>query len=193
MVLAANRSVTDPPTAFADLAAKRFRDRVTIADPLASGTAFTWLAFQDPKLLEAMHANGVVAAGGNSAVLNRLASGERPVGVILLENVLAAPDSPVTPILPTDGAVVVPGPIALTASCPNPVAAGAVYDFILSEAGQKLIAGGHMYPALPTVDPPAGAPPLDGVEVRRWVPGFVERVTADQAAMKERWAELVAR
>jgi iron(III) transport system substrate-binding protein len=124
VVLARNRDLvpeTDAPRRIADLADPKWRDRASMPDPLASGTAFTSLAF----LLEdggwdgfdALRRNGFVAAGGNSAVLSRIETGERPVGMILLENLLAAADkgSPAVPIFPEDGAIAVPGPIALTA------------------------------------------------------------------------------
>lgn len=201
MVLAANASLVpedERPRAFADLGEPRFRDRFSVSDPLASGTMFTTLAFllDDGgwERLSAWRDNGMVAAGGNSAVLSRVESGERPIGVVLLENLLAArrKGSPAVPIFPSDGAVLVPGPIAMTSACPNPAGAAAIYDFILSEEGQRAIAAGDMYPALPSVPPPEGAPPLHDIAVRPWPEGFVERTVADKAAIKEAWQRLVA-
>lgn len=194
VVLAVNHSIPagSRPTSFAALADARWVDQVTMPDPLASGTAFTWLAFQDPALIAALHQNRIVAAGGNSAVLNRVASGERPVGVVLLENVLASDGAPVDVVYPTDGAVAVPGPIALTAGCPNPVAARALYDLLLSPVGQRLLVGGDMYAALPALPPPDGAPPLAELAVRPWSAGFAASVTADQARIKDAWAAAVA-
>jgi iron(III) transport system substrate-binding protein len=200
MVLAVNGELVpeaDRPRAFADLADPRFRDRFSTSDPLASGTMFTTLAFWVADgwgFAEALKKNGLVAAGGNSAVLSRIETGERPVGVVLLENVLAAQrkGSPVVPIYPEDGAIVVPGPIALTSACPNPTAAKAVYDFLLGPEGQEAIAAGDMYAALPSAPPPKGAKPLSEIPTRPWKQGFAERVVADKAALKERWSSLVA-
>ncbi|MCA9493742.1 MAG: extracellular solute-binding protein [Myxococcales bacterium] len=200
MVLAANGDrvpEAERPTAFSDLTGPAFRDRFTMGDPLASGTNFTLLSFwaEEPgwDWVDALQANGLVAAGGGSAVLQRLDSGERPVGAILLENLLAAPHTSAVPIFPTDGAVVIPGPVAITAGCPNPVAARAIVDLLMSDEGQAVIVEGDMYAALPEVPPPDGAPRLGDIAVRTWGPGFVERVSTDAGAIKDRWAALVSR
>jgi iron(III) transport system substrate-binding protein len=120
-------------------------------------------------------------------VLTRVQTRERPVGVVLLENLLAAGDQAARPVYPEDGAVLVPGPIALTADCRNPTAARAIYDLVLSPEGQRLIVAGNMYAALPSIPPPEGAAALDTIPVRAWTPGWVEQVTAEQASIKERW------
>lgn len=194
VVMAANESLVDRPRRFGDLAAPEWKDRVTVPDPLASGTAFTWLAFvvrdHGWPLVDGLARNGLVAAGGNSAVLGRVETRERPVGVLLLENLLAAPGSPAEAVFPEDGAVLVPGPIALTTDCRNPTAAKAIYDLVLSPEGQAVIVGGNMYAALPSMPPPTGAPALDTIPVRTWTPGWVETIMAEQATMKERWTRV---
>jgi iron(III) transport system substrate-binding protein len=200
MVLAVNGErvpAAERPTTFADLADPRFRDRITVGDPLASGTSFTWLAFaaESPgwPFVEALEANGLVAAGGSSAVLPRLDTGERPVGAILLENLLAAEHTLAVPVFPTDGAVLVPGPVAITAGCPNPAGARAVVDTVLSPEGQAVMTSGDMYAVLPDVPPPDGAPALQDLAVRAWPAGFVDRVSEGAAELKDRWAALVSR
>src|SRR5690606_32190647 len=150
----------------ADLADPTFKGRITMGDPLASGTMLSTLAFWIDDggwaRIEALRDNDLIASGGNSSVLTRLETREREVGVLLLENLLVAQrkGSPTVTVFPEDGAIAVPGPIALTADCRNPVAARAVYDFVLSEAGQAAMVGGDMYGVLPTSPPPQGAPPL---------------------------------
>lgn len=185
------------PSAFADLASPALRDRITAGDPLASGTMFTWVAFlaatEGWGLLDAIEANGLVAAGGGSAVRERVDSGEKPVGVLLLENLLAAESTRARPVFPSDGAVVVPGPVAISATCPNPAAAEVVVDFLLSPAGQDVLVAGDMYGVLPGTPPPDGAPDLASIPVRPWAPGFAARAAADAADVKARWAALVSR
>lgn len=196
MVLAVNEGVPADarPGSFAALAEPAFRDRFSVPDPLASGTAFTTVAFwiEDGgwERIEALDANGMIAAGGNSSVLTRVETGEREIGVILLENLLAADrkGSPAAAVFPSDGAIVVPGPIGLTAGCPNPTAARAVYDHLLSPAGQAAIVAGDMYAALPKLPPPDGAPALDDLAVRDWPEGFAERLAHERGTLKERWA-----
>jgi iron(III) transport system substrate-binding protein len=195
MVLAVPESMPaqERPRRFSDLADPRFAGRITIGDPLASGTTYTWLAFMLQEggwtLVDQMRANGLVAAGGSSAVLGRITSGERPVGALLLENLLSADGTVAVPVFPEDGAVLVPGPIALTAECRNPVAARAIYDLILSRAGQQLIVAGDMYSPLPSLPPPQGAPPLTELAVRPWRDGLLEELVQQQGETKERWAQ----
>jgi iron(III) transport system substrate-binding protein len=198
VVLAVNgEAVPSPPRRFAELAEPAWRDRVTFADPLASGSAYTLLAFlvrdQGWPLVERLEANGLVAAGGNSAVLARVETAERPVGAVLLENLLSAKATRAVPVFPEDGAVLVPGPIAITATCANPTAAGALYDLVLSPAGQAVMVAGDMYAALPSLPPPDGAPALDAIAVRPWTPGFADQVAREASATKDRWAALVSR
>ncbi|MDH3308344.1 MAG: extracellular solute-binding protein [Acidimicrobiia bacterium] len=65
---------------------------------------------------------------------------------------------------PEGGTVLIPSPIAITAAAPNPAGARAVVDFILSQAGQKILVEiGNFYPVRSDVALPVGAPPLDAV------------------------------
>jgi iron(III) transport system substrate-binding protein len=197
VVLGVRDDLQPRPASFADLAAPALRDRITAGDPLASGTMFTWVAslaaVEGWGLLDAIEANGLVAAGGGAAVRERVDSGEKPVGVLLLENLLAAESTRAVPVYPTDGAVVVPGPVAIPASCPNPAAAEAVVDFLLSAPGQAVLVAGDMYGVLPGTPPPEGAPDLASIPVRPWAPGFAASAAAASAETKARWAALVSR
>jgi iron(III) transport system substrate-binding protein len=201
MVMARNETrvdAVDAPGRLSDLTAPEWRDRFSMGDPLSSGTMFTTVAFlRDAhgwELLEHLRDNGLIAAGGNSSVITRIETGEREIGVVLLENLLMAStkNSPAKPIFPADGAVAIPGPIALTADCPNPRGARAVYDFIMSDEGQRAIVDGNMYAALPELPPPAGAPSLADIAVRPWRPGFLDEIRLARGDIKERWAQLVA-
>lgn len=201
MVMAVNETMVPPaerPERFLDLVEPTWEDRFSMGDPLSSGTMFTTLAFLLDeggwRAVEALRDNGMIAAGGNSSVLTRVETGEREVGLVLLENLLAAAetDSPAVPVFPEDGAIPIPGPIALTAGCRNPVAAKAVYDFMLSEQGQRAMIEGDMYAALPELPPPEGAPPLSEIPTRSWSDAFVHEVMAKRGEIKERYAALIA-
>jgi iron(III) transport system substrate-binding protein len=198
MVMGINAQRVDtPPATMLELTEPGWRDRISMGDPLSSGTMFTTLAFLEREAgwawFESMRENGLIAAGGNSSVLARVETGEREVGILLLENLLAAraSNSPATPVYPRDGAIPIPGPIALTTDCANPRGAKAIYDHILSEAGQRAIVAGNMYAALPTVPAPDGAKPLSELSLRSWEPGFNQDVVARKAQLKERWSALI--
>ena len=145
MVLVHRSDLANPPSRFAELAQPEWRGRVAIGDPLTSGTAFTWSVFMEGRygaeFFERLRANEVVVAGGNAAVLQKVEGGEAEVGVLLLENALAAEarGSPIRHAYPEDGAVLIPGPLAIFKTTRNPVAAKAFVDVLLSPEGQRII------------------------------------------------------
>ena len=103
-------------------------------------------------------------AGGNSAVLGRIESGEKPVGVVLLNNLLTKPDAAQI-IFPTDGAVPIPGPLAIPADCPQRAAAEEVEDWLMGDSAQQLVVQGRMHSPFPGMPAPQGAPPLDQIKL----------------------------
>lgn len=202
MVLAYNEkhvSAEDAPKTFSALFDEKWKGRVTTPDPLGSGTTFTTLAFlvhrHGESFIDRMKAAETIASGGNSSTLTRLESGEHHVGFVLLENLLAAEKrgTPVRWHLPEDGAVIVPGPIALLAKGPNPRAARAVYDVLLSEAAQTAIVDGLMHSPFDDLAPPKGAPPLSDVlrSEYRWTPEFVEKTVVGGHELRERFAKVM--
>lgn len=156
------------PAAFADLGRPGLR--VTMGDPLSSGTFFTTIAVLSARdtagweLFETLKKKGTIASGGNANVMQRLETGEADAGMVLLENLLVsrARGGTVETVIPRDGAVAVPGPIALLSRARRSHAARAVYDAMLSDEVQRVIVEkGFMHSPDPAIPPPAGAPALD--------------------------------
>lgn len=145
MVLVHRSELADPPKSFFDLTQPRFAGAVALGDPLTSGTAYAWAAFMAERygegFFQKLRDNRARIAGGNAAVLQKLEGQEATVGVLLLENALAAKrrNSPITIVWPEDGAVVIPGDIAIFQSSRHVKAAQAVVDWLLSPEGQRLI------------------------------------------------------
>lgn len=202
MVLGVNPSKLDglePPQGFSDLTDPAYRGLVSMGDPLKSGTNFTTVASlaydEDWSLLEGWGANDLIAAGGNSAVLQRLESGERPIGVILLENLLPriAADAPLRVVYPDDGAVPIPSPIAILASSSEPDLAKQVYDAMFSDEIQAAIVAGHMYSPLPGRSPPEGARPWEELVLAPWDAAFVSWVRDRRSEIKQRFREILRR
>jgi iron(III) transport system substrate-binding protein len=192
-----HKAGAEAPASFAELLEPKWKGEVVIGDPLTSGTAFTWAVAMERShgedFFERLRANGARVAGGNAAVLQKVEGGEARVGVVLLENVLAAKarGSPVEPRWPTDGAVLIPGPVATLASSRNPVAARAFIDLVLSPEGQRVISGlGDMH----AVDPREPGP--RGLEGARWLltksapfdEALLDKGLTDGAALKARFS-----
>jgi len=164
---------------------------VSFGDPLSSGTAlFTSVVVGqgDVTFLGALRKRGAAIAGGNAVVLQRVLSGERRFGVVLLENVLLsrARGEPIDFVLPTD-AVVIPGDVAILKDTANPTAARAIVDLILSPAGQALMRGdlGRMHAVDPRAPPPAeNLPPLSTLlDNRPLDPTLLEKASLDRAGL----------
>ena len=187
---------TGLPISYALLGDPLYKGRFSSGDPLSSGTTMTALAALEgamgPGYLPGLEANGWVASGGGSAVLTRIQSGERPYGLVLLENVLLRPDPRVEWVVPEEGAIAVPGPLALTRGCAAPEAAERVYDWLFGPSAQAKIVAGKMFSPIPGSAPPEGAPPLS--EIRQLpLPGdFFERASAGAEDRKLRLQQLLS-
>lgn len=197
-----HRAGTPAPASFAALAEPSLKGEVALGDPLTSGTAFTWAVALEralgPEYFERLRANEARVAGGNAAVLQKVEGGEARVGVLLLENALAArgKGSPVEIAWPADGAVIIPGYAGILASSANKRAAQAVVDTLLSPAGQRLIAQqGDMHAVDPRVPGPRDAGDLPALLERsaRWDEALLERGNTDGARVKAAFGRAFAK
>ncbi len=202
MIIVARKDMKDPPKSFRDLSSERYRGRIAIGDPLSSGTATSWAFFMNRaygvQYFRDLRVNRAVVAGGNAAVLQKVESGEADAGVLLMENALVARGngSRITIIYPEDGAVVIPGHVAMFKSARNPAAARAFIDVMLSPEGQSAIVDiGDMHAADPTLPGPRGEPPLEEL-LRRgmpWSATLLQEGVAQIPAMKQAFSEIFGR
>jgi iron(III) transport system substrate-binding protein len=192
-------SVGDGPDGFADLRDARWSGRFSSPDPLASGTMFTALAALDQTLgadwLAAARRNGWVAAGGNAAVVARMQSGETPVGIVLLENLLAqdgyASRRPglARPIV-SAGAIAVPGYAAIPTDCPDPQAAARVMDWLFSPAAAAHVRQGRMHGPFADSPLPDGAPDATALPWMQLPADFAATTAARAPELRARWSTL---
>lgn len=192
-----HRSGEEAPASFAALAEPKWKDGVALGDPLTSGTAFTWAVFaaraQGPGYFQKLRDNGARVAGGNAAVLQKVQGGEALAGVVLLENALAARarGSKIEVAWPSDGAVLIPGPVGILKSSRNPLAAKAVVDVLLSPQGQAIIVEqGEMHAVDPRSPGPKGESALEGLLARTqpWSEDVLAAGIAEGEAIKEAFA-----
>lgn len=201
MVLVHRKGLT-PPASFAALADPEWKGEVALGDPLTSGTAFTWAVSMEQALgagyFDRLRANEARVAGGNAAVLQKLEGGEAKVGVLLLENALAAQakGSPIEIAWPSDGAVVIPGYAGIMASSQHPEAARALVDALLSPRGQQIIAElGDMHAVDPRVPGPRGSLSLDELVQRSapWGEPILHHGLSDGARVKADFSKAFSR
>lgn len=189
------------PASFRALIDPTWNGKLIMGDPLASGTFFTTVAVLHDAFgsayFEGLRANEVVSTGGNSAVIERVSSGEYAAGMVLLENVLTSKrkGAPIDFVVPSDGAIVIPGPSAILSTSHNPVAARALMDLVFSAEGQALMVRGDMYAADPGEAPPAGAPTWDKVSegTLAWGPERAARIGPRTAEIRAEFHRVVQR
>ncbi|MFO0601295.1 MAG: extracellular solute-binding protein [Myxococcaceae bacterium] len=196
-----HRKDSTPPASFAALVEPAFKGEVALGDPLTSGTAFTWAVSMEQRLGEdfftQLRANGARVAGGNAAVLQKVEGQEAKVGVLLLENALAAKrkGSPIEIAWPSDGAVVIPGYAGIMASTQHAAASQALLDALLSPAAQQIIAAqGDMHAVDPRTPPPGGVVTLDELLTKTapWDEALLERGLSDGARVKSAFSKAFA-
>jgi len=206
MVLCANTdklTADARPKSFKELADPKWKGRITMGDPLSSGSTFTTVAALAKKYgwdyFKSLRANEIVAAGGNSSVLNRITTGEKEVGIILLENLLKAkqenPALPVEIIYPEDGAVLIPSPIAILKTTKSGDAAKKLYEFMLGPEGQEAIVHGWMYSPLDSVVSPEGAKPWSEIRDSALVPwsdAYLKETYAARETIKQEFSRIIS-
>ena len=191
--------VTPKPASFKDLADVKGLPRIAMGDPNMSGTTFTTVASLSQKLgwdyFKALKTKKTLSAGSNSTVQQRLDTGESDAGICLLENLLLAKagGSKIGVVYPTEGAIVIPGPIALLPHAKESKEARAVYDAILSADVQKIfVEQGFMHSPDPALATPAGAPALDKLMAGAPAEALFEP-TKDADAIKTEFTKIFAK
>ena len=114
----------------------------------------------------AARANGMKVEQGNSAIQNKLLTGEYMAAMILEENILKIQETkkePLKVVYPKEGCILISSPICIMKSTKNPEGAKAAVDWWLSKEGQQAVTKGWMHSVRPDVAPPNGAPKLESL------------------------------
>lgn len=187
------------PKAFTDLIKPDYKRFVQFSSPLESGTAFATVAYLSDRygweFFEKLGENHLASSGGNSAVIQKVESGEKKYGIVLLENALAAikKGSPIGVIYPTDGSIPIPSMQVILKDSPNKEQAELLAQFILSKDGQMILRKGYMYSVRTDVPAPEGAEPFKQVTAKAtpWTPERFIKFEASSKDIKKKYSEHV--
>lgn len=204
MVLAYNSDAINPedaPRSFRDLTNPKYKGLATGGSPLASGTAFTtvlalykkygWEYFHD------LRKNNFLFDGGNSAVLKRIQTKERPLGFVLLENVLRFQnDDPRLKIIyPGDFVVTQFNTMGIPKKeNPRPEVLK-IAEWFFTEDGQEAMTRSYMHSSLKDFPPPAGARDLSLLKEKAflWTDPLIHELTEKRFEIKENYVEIMFR
>ncbi len=154
------------PESWADLLKGEAKGQVVMPSPLNSGAALIHTATLTGALsggwayYTGLKANAAQVGGANGDVLRAVATGEKLYGMIVdfMPIREKAKGAPVEFVFPKEGVSAVSEPVAILKTAPNPAAARAFVDFLLSKEGQELALKQGYVPAHPMVALPAGYP-----------------------------------
>lgn len=145
------------PEHWADLAQPLYRGQVTMPDPAKSGSALTLvqgLVEQDGdnawSLFEQLAANDLLIPGANKAALNPVLQGAKGVVFGAVDYIIIgakAKGESIEVVYPSEGTVLAPRPVMILKSSKQAEIAKAFVDYVLSDAGQQLVAEQYILPA----------------------------------------------
>lgn len=202
MVLAYNNEVVPEQTApktFKELTDTKWKGKFSTGSALASGTNFTTVAFLQKHYgwdyFKSLKQNETISEGGNGAVIRRLQTKERPVGWVLLENVLRFQntDKRIKFVLPEDGAIIQNNVIAITKKSASQDLAKQVVEWLYGAEGQKAMINSFMYSPIPGFATPAGAPELKKVmaKAKPWSSELLKEFMTSREAIKENYSKIM--
>lgn len=154
----------DAPKNWTDLTDPKWKGKIAMPNPMLSGTAYVAVGALADKYgweyFDKLKANGIRVEEGNSAIQNKLLTGEYAAAMILEENILKLANTKNEPLkvsYPTDGVVQIPSPIAIFNTTKNPEGAKAMVDWWLSKEGQEAVVKGWMHSVRADVPGPKGS------------------------------------
>jgi iron(III) transport system substrate-binding protein len=137
----------------------------------------------------------VLSHGGNSSVIQRIESGEKKVGIVLLENILASKEkgSKIEAIYPKEGGVAIPSMQVILKGGGNNEGARKFGEFMISDAGQALVTKGFMYPANKKLPGPATAKPFkEATNISKlWTESDLKKIGSQHKEIKKQFQTLV--
>jgi len=140
-------AAADIPKSWLDLIKDKYKDQMATGSGAASGQVGTWaLAMQQKygwdEYIEKFNKLNPKLGRSINDVIPVLVSGERPLGIATQGQTLTrkAQGDPLEAVYPTDGTVVVVGPIGILKDAPHPNASKLFLNFMLSKEYSELVA-----------------------------------------------------
>jgi len=171
------------PTSWWDLTLPRYRGRAGMPSPFVSGAAFSQVGtFASMRefgwgFYRKLKENDAVVLRSNGDVIQKLASGEISIAQVVdffVRN-LKAQGSPVDHIWPSEGAVLVPTPVAIVKGTGNLEAARAWLNYLYTPEAQRLFVQRSYIPVVPDVPVPPGTPDVSELKIIQTNLGFIEQ------------------
>lgn len=201
MIIAYNKdkiAKEDIPTSWEDLTLPKYKGKIAMPNPMLSGTAYVAVGALSDKLgwdyFKKLKANGLRIEEGNSAIQNKLLTGEYMAAVILEENILKLQETKKEPLAvcyPKEGCIIINSPIGIFKNTKNPEAAKAMVDWWLPPEGQKAVTAGWMHSVRGDVASPNGATVKLADLNKNAIKIDWDKLANDEAKIKEQFRTIV--
>ncbi|MFH0411288.1 ABC transporter substrate-binding protein [Corynebacterium sp. L4756] len=190
-------SEDDAPQSWQDLTDPEYMDQLVMPDPAVSGAAAfnasVWLESEElgEEWLSALAENQPMIAQSNGPTSQEIASGSRPVGVVVdyLVRDLADAGSPIATAYPEEGAPYITEPAGAFEASENKEAAETYINFLLSEEAQNLAVEQAYLPVREGIDTPEDTPALEDINLLN---PDLEAVTENQDDAVSTFQELMS-
>jgi len=186
-------AAADRPKSWADLTQPKYKGKMVMADPSFSSLLVTIVGMLSKQhgwaYFEKLRANDIMLVQGNQQVSDMIKRGERLIAVGADGAYVGEArknGSPFSIIYPQDGAFIIPSPSSVVKGSPNPSAAKAFADFMLSRPVQELFPHEYLYSARVDVPGPTGNPPLGDIKMAAIDYDYIE---AETTRIKRRFAD----
>lgn len=147
-------SGTPKPAEWSDLAKPEYQDLVNLPDPAQSGATFELVAALEAQggwsLFEDLAANGAIVAGANAEALNPVLQGAKAAVFGAVDYISISGQQKgesIEVIFPESGTVIAPRPAMILNWSKNQDEAKQFIDYMLSDAGQAIVASANLMPA----------------------------------------------
>jgi len=202
MVMTVNKESLKPeawPKSFKDLTLPTFAEKVSSGSPLSSGTTFTTMAMLQEKYgwdyFNNLKKNKIIMEGGNSAVVRRLQSSERPIGIVLLENILRfkTSDPRLQFIIPDDGVIIHNNVLGIVKKEDTRQDAEQIAEWLFAEEGQKAMVRSYMYSPKKGFAAPEGAPAFEQIAAKAFPfnADILSKVAKERNGLKEKFTQIM--
>jgi iron(III) transport system substrate-binding protein len=182
--------VTTPPKTWKEFATTAWSGKTTTGHPGFSGYVGQWVTamlrtYGDTWLNDFKNTNPKINRSVNDTVTD-IKSGERQVGAGPDNYSLAskAAGVPIDIQFPTDGAVIVPGPVGILQGSRHPNASRLFANFMYSKEYSTALVSTFNYPLREDVAPPTGVPKLAQIKIPS---NTVDQLTKELPVANTKW------
>jgi iron(III) transport system substrate-binding protein len=184
----------DLPKSWADLTNAKYKGQMVMPNPSFTSLQITVVGTLAKKFgwdyYQKLSKNDVMVVQGNEQVVDMVKRGERTIAAGALDSYAGdarGEGHKIVSIFPTDGTFVIASPTSIIKGSPNPNAAKAFAEYMISLKVQKLFPADGGYAARTDVEPPKDSPAIKDLTILNV---DYDQIEKDTGTIKEKFNEV---